>query len=168
MKRGEVLGKLKDKIKNFPVLITKHDSFLLCIKSKNFEEKLENIFKNDTLKIFSHFAFCPIFKKLTKKLFYKLFLNCVESKIVYKNEKVIKEDFIVNDLYFIREGEFVIKIKKSIFEISEIIKKLSNNKNKINEFEKYEGKKFFILLKDYDKFDEFMKKKIEYKVNFIK
>jgi len=133
IKKGEIIFNLFDKIKCHPVIISKQDSYCLKISKEIFEEKLDEMNKSNVYKIFSFFSYCPIFKDLNKTLFYKLFTKRIRYKALFKNQKVIKEGDTIHELLFIREGTFILKIKKSIREINEIIKILSSTKTCHNE-----------------------------------
>lgn len=133
LKRGEIIGNINDKLKCFPTIITKQETFFLKIKKDVFESTLDEMNKTSIFKTLTNFALSPIFKDLLKTQFYKLFYKKLSNYNLHKNEKVIKEGDYINDLFFIKEGSFVIKIKKSIIEINEIIKTLTKKNTCENE-----------------------------------
>jgi hypothetical protein len=135
LKKGEIIGNPNDKLKCFPTIITKQETFFLKIPKELFEATLDELNKTSIFKTFSNFALSPIFKHLLKTQFYRLFFKSLMNVRVHKNEKIVHEGDFISDLVFIKEGSFVLKIKKSIVEINEIIKKLTRKKTCENEEE---------------------------------
>lgn len=133
LKKGDIIGNPNDKLKVYPVYITSKDCYILKIEKKIFEETLNEINNSNIFRAFSHFTFCPVFKDLSKVSFYKLIFKSINFKGFHKNQIVINEGDDVNDLFFVKEGSFIIKIKKSILEINEILKKLLNRSTCENE-----------------------------------
>jgi len=146
LKKGEIFGSLNEKCKGNPTIISRQTCFLLKIQREVFEERFTEMNKSDIFKVFTNFSCCPIFKDLSKILFYKCFFKKLKNKTIHKNEKVIFEGDSIKDLIFIREGSFLITVKKNIKEVNEIIKKLTNKitcENEAIENDKILGK-FFI------------------------
>jgi len=148
IKKGEIIGNFNDKIKCYPAIISKQETFFLKIPKNLLEGKIEELNKSNLFQIFSFFSSSPIFRELNKIQFYKMFFKQLNYNQVRKSDKIINEGDFIKDLIFIHEGNFEIKIKKSILEINEIIKKLTNKKsceNEDNEQEKILGDIKFII-----------------------
>jgi len=65
---------------------------------------------------------CPIFKNKTKIEFFKEIYFLLERRCVSRNEYIFKEGEEMQNIIILNEGEFVLKVKKNVFEINKLIK----------------------------------------------
>ena len=115
-------------------------SFKQCIQQIDLKQRgqfMSNLSNNQLFKNCSQFSFKIIFEKL-------------RSFKIAKGEVIIQEENESNDLIFIINGEFEINCNKSIYDVVEIISKLTNNpeyKKKKIDFNNnyYKNKKFMVL-----------------------
>jgi len=90
----------------------KYDAYLSENKTKNILNEVVNLLN------------CPIFRNHNKITFFRDIYFTLQKRYVGRNELIFKEGEEIKNIIFLNEGEYVLKVKKNLFEINQLIKKL--------------------------------------------
>ncbi len=107
----------------------KYDAFLSEHKTKNILNEVMNLLN------------CPVFRNYNKITFFREIYFTLNKRFVSRNELIFREGEVLKNIIFLNEGEYVLRVKKNIFEINNLIKKLGGiSLNEYKEIEDDGGK----------------------------
>ena len=109
-----------------------YDNILSDIKTKNIHKEVISLLNS------------PIFKNQGQIPFFKEIYFNLDRHFVVRSELIFKEGEEMKNIIILNEGEYILKIKKNLMEINDLIKKLGGSiQNEYNEMEEILGKKNF-------------------------
>ena len=165
IKEGEQFGEMmtdqsftNDDNKRIETVISNNDTHLAILDKYLYNDILRNIIEKSRKHALDFLLKLDIFKYGNKSIFMKNFSNFFKRRNLYYKDILYKENEIIDNnhvIYFVKNGEFGTKAKKSLQEIDNIILKssLKRNLNK-NEIDRLEIYKEYSIKRDI-KFESF-------------
>ena len=165
IKEGEQFGEMmtdqsftNDDNKRIETVISNNDTHLAILDKYLYNDILRNIIEKSRKHALDFLLKLDIFKYGNKSIFMKNFSNFFKRRNLYYKDILYKENGIIDNnhvIYFVKNGEFGTKAKKSLQEIDNIILKssLKRNLNK-NEIDRLEIYKEYSVKRDI-KFESF-------------
>ena len=165
IKEGEQFGEMmtdqsftNDDNKRIETVISNNDTHLAILDKYLYNDILRNIIEKSRKHALDFLLKLDIFKYGNKSIFMKNFSNFFKRRNLYYKDILYKENEIIENnhvIYFVKNGEFGTKAKKSLQEIDNIILKssLKRNLNK-NEIDRLEIYKEYSIKRDI-KFESF-------------
>ena len=143
------------------ILISKENCELAILNKNDYNKILKDLIEKIKKSKTNFLLELKLFNPCNERLFINYFVNFFQKKIFHLNDKLFIEGTKnKNKIYFICEGEFIIKCKKNFNELNNILNDLGineldendsidNNQVNLNEenFEKFQNKKNNINLK---------------------
>ncbi len=112
-----------------------YDDFLTEEKTKVIAAEVLNLLK------------CPIFKNQNRLSFFKDIYFLLEKRFISRGEYIFRKGEVIKNIIILNEGEFVLKVKKNLFEINKLIKTLGGTvADEHKEFIDSECKYIFMIL----------------------
>ena len=165
IKEGEQFGEMmtdqsftNDDNKRIETVISNNDTHLAILDKYLYNDILRNIIEKSRKHALDFLLKLDIFKYGNKSIFMKNFSNFFKRRNLYYKDILYKENEIIDNnhvIYFVKNGEFGTKEKKSLQKIDNIILKssLKRNLNK-NEIDRLEIYKEYSIKRDI-KFESF-------------
>ena len=165
IKEGEQFGEMmtdqsftNDDNKRMETVISNHDTHLALLSKNLYNDILRNVVEKSRKHALDFLLNLDIFKYGNKSIFMKNFSSFFKRRNVYYKDILYKENGIIDNnhvIYFVKNGEFGTKAKKSLQEIDNIILKSSLKRNiDKNEIDRLEIYKEYSIKRDI-KFESF-------------
>ena len=165
IKEGEQFGEMmtdqsftNDDNKRMETVISNHDTHLALLSKNLYNDILRNVVEKSRKHALDFLLNLDIFKYGNKSIFMKNFSSFFKRRNVYYKDILYKENGIIDNnhvIYFVKNGEFGTKAKKSLQEIDNIILKSSLKRNiDKNEIDRLEIYKDYSIKRDI-KFESF-------------
>ena len=165
IKEGEQFGEMmtdqsftNDDNKRMETVISNHDTHLALLNKNLYNDILRNVVEKSRKHALDFLLNLDIFKYGNKSIFMKNFSSFFKRRNLYYKDILYKENGIIDNnhvIYFVKNGEFGTKAKKSLQEIDNIILKSSLKRNiDKNEIDRLEIYKEYSIKRDI-KFESF-------------
>ncbi len=165
IKEGEQFGEMmtdqsftNDDNKRMETVISNHDTHLALLNKNLYNDILRNVVEKSRKHALDFLLNLDIFKYGNKSIFMKNFSSFFKRRNLYCKDILYKENGIIDNnhvIYFVKNGEFGTKAKKSLQEIDNIILKSSLKRNiDKNEIDRLEIYKEYSIKRDI-KFESF-------------
>jgi len=110
-------------------IITNQDTHLGTLNRESYNRCLRDVYEKIKNKNIFFLLSTPIFRYINHRLFEKNNYNNFICEKVKKNTIIFQENSPLNSIYFLKEGEYEVKMRKSLTEINELIVKLGGKLN---------------------------------------
>ena len=130
---GDFFGEIalqNENLKRTATIISKEDCVFGTLTSEAYNMNIKNIqtkIRRNNIRFLLSFN---VFKDLSWNIFANNFFNFFKLRRFNHNDIIIKQGFPINDIYFVKEGEFEVYANMSNLEIEEYLLNLRSNNYK--------------------------------------
>lgn len=148
---------------NFFTFKSKSDCILLTFSKENYTKQILPYIFEGKKSICQFVKNLPCFKNVRYEKFEKMIFKYVLPKNIYQGEMLIKQDDILNSIYFIKNGSFSVSINVSLIEL---IRLFSTPEFKFfkSKFDEYFTEELLEKLRIEKIFEKFSEKRINYEL----